>query len=126
MDLSRLILEKVELHRSRDLLKGAVERLAREFSDGIRSILSPEEMADVVEKNRATGPGGPCATHDHVDANVVMLVAFKKVFGRDSWGPQDVEDGSATGEQEDADLRLVNGAWDLARKNDFYTKGGGQ
>lgn len=53
-------------------------------------------------QNRTVEYANACASHDHCDANVVMLEAFEERFGREP--------------NLDADTDLFNAAWEIARR----------
>jgi hypothetical protein len=92
-----------------------IEKLAKKFSELLRSDHTAEEMEEVIEKNRehkANGDNGICATHDICDANMVMLDAFKSVTGR--------EPSFLTDSENEADMPLWNKAWELAKANEFW------
>lgn len=98
------------------------EQLAREFSNLLRKELTAEEMRKVIADNEASKDPATCASHDYIDANIVMAEAFKKVVGRKVTMPSDVEKNTKLGDREDEDLALWESAWDMAKKNKFYTK----
>lgn len=81
------------------------------FAEYIRDYINPDDMEEVVERNREEGPGsGICHTHDFCDANVPMDEAFSKVMGFS------VVDGDAPSEEPDWVMRtqIWNEAWDYA------------
>ena len=57
-------------------------RLADEYSRIIRDWLRPQELAEVLRRNKNLEPGA-CATHDFCDANVAMEDAFTIVLNHD-------------------------------------------
>ena len=77
------------------------------FAYYLRAELSDDEMASVRARNATAEYAGCCASHDHLDANEVMLTAFAEIMGR---GPDPLR-----GAQADADEALWNAAWDYAR-----------
>lgn len=88
------------------LTASRAELLAHAFTVRLRDNLTAEEMEEVRVRNRDLYDGTDvCATHDFLDANEVMAVAFKDVVGRDS------EDGE--------DAQLWNTAWDIAKSREF-------
>lgn len=98
-----------------------MEPLARVFSDALRKEIGADKLAEVVRLNATEVPGTVCHSHDFCDANVVMDVAWKSVFGREVRLPCDAEDGHCTHEQVDEDLRRWELAWTMAVVNRFFT-----
>lgn len=84
-----------------------VESLSKEFSSLLRKELTPEELATVRERNKTEEYSQACATHDFLDANMVMDEAFTNVFKKDF----DIN--------SDESLSLWNAAWELSRKLNF-------
>lgn len=84
-------------------------KLATEFSDILRSWLSAPEMEEVNRKNSTPDYSTCCASHEFCDPNVAMIEAFEKAIGR------------SMDFQSDDDMGLVNTAWALAKRNNFYT-----
>lgn len=90
------------------------QRLAHAFARVLRSWLDAEEIATVIERNRAQPPGsGICHSHDFCDANMAMDEAFG-ACGFWRW----VDDGE--------DVIFVNDelwaeAWGLAKQSEFAT-----
>lgn len=89
----------------------SIETLAREFSHSLSSELSPDEMNELVQKNRSEENPGICHSHDYCDANVVLHEVFMKhgmdvadEGGRERWG------------------ELWDATWNFAKSNDFWTK----
>lgn len=76
--------------------------LAGTFVVVLREMTSPEEFERCM--------AGLAAPDDLVDANVVMATAFMRIHRRCTWLPSDVEDGTCTQEEADADLNLWNRA----------------
>ena len=86
------------------------ESLAREFSDAINALLLPEEVLEIVQRNREETDPRICHTHDFCDANQVLLDVFMKhgmdiadEGGLDRWG------------------RLWDESWKIAKASDFWT-----
>ncbi len=50
--------------------------MAREFSEGLHTYLTAEQMQAVVERNRAETAPGACHSHDFRDANMVLYEVF--------------------------------------------------
>lgn len=82
--------------------------LALEFSQELRDYQPPEEMAEVVERNRIETIRGVCHSHDFCDANMVLY----EVFIRHGMDPVS-EDGM---ERHGA---LWDRAWNLAKLREF-------
>ena len=86
-----------------------VRRLALEFIDQIRSFLTPEEIAEVVERNSRQRNPHVCHTHDFIDANELMQDAFQEVFPGVPWYERTDRPGDG----------LWEDAWDLAKAMQF-------
>lgn len=84
--------------------------LARLFVRLVNRDLTAEELGEVRFLNKTDGYAGCCATHDFVDANMVMLEAYSVA----SCTPANDVDVS-----DEAVQRLMNAAWDLARAAEF-------
>lgn len=85
-----------------------IKTLEIEFSKNLRSVLSSEEMEELVQKNHAETILGICHSHDYCDANMVLHEVFMKhgmdvadEGGRARWG------------------EMWDAAWSLAKSNDF-------
>lgn len=86
-----------------------VERLAHEFASIVSGWLSSEERRAVLARNADPDQvPGVCATHDFCDPNQAMLDAWEKVAARE----HDLH--------SDREVSIVNRAWTLARKNQFW------
>ena len=85
--------------------------LSRAFIAVINEWLTPKEIRLVVRRNRINADPLSCATHDFCDANMAMFEAYVKTFGRE---PE---------LQSDADMALMNRAWDLAKDAQFGVHG---
>lgn len=86
-----------------------VTRVAAAFARRLRDRLTEREMEEVVRRNgRATSPH-TCASHDFVDANMVMDAAMREVCGEDLVG-----DAASEWAAE-----LWNAAWAAAKAADF-------
>lgn len=83
------------------------QRLALAFCAGVRTHLSAQELRDVNRANRRPDYADSCATHDYIDANETMEIAFVTVVGR----------GSLVSSA--ADTALINMAWDTAKASGF-------
>ena len=53
------------------------EPLARQFCDGLRTVLTDHELATIRDRNRHETEPGVCHTHDFIDANLIMLAAWE-------------------------------------------------
>lgn len=84
--------------------------LAQKFAKLMQKEIGIDNLRKVVAKHIADRKGytHACATHEFCDANMVMAAAFKAVVGRKEKL------------QSDADISLINHAWNLAKKNDFF------
>jgi hypothetical protein len=82
------------------------QRLADELSRIIRDWLRPDDLLEVLSRNRTLEPG-VCATHDFCDANVAMEEAFTSALKRD-FNPASI-----------VDVELWNAARELAKVNEF-------
>ena len=85
-----------------------VETLALEFSQGLHSYLSDEQMAEVVRRNRAELSPGICHSHDFCDANMFLYDVFMK------YGMNPVEEGGM-----DRWGELWDRAWNMAKAAEF-------
>jgi hypothetical protein len=85
-----------------------IEKLAKAFADELVNELEEDEFNQVNNRNREDlFDKGICHSHDFIDANMVMLSAFKKTFVRE----YDMH--------LDSDIELWNSAWQLAKENSF-------
>lgn len=83
-------------------------RLALQFSKDLRGVLDVEELQEVVATNAERDDCGlSCASHDFVDANMVMAGAFQHCFGLEL----DLD--------EQIHLDVVNRAWSMAKTHGF-------
>lgn len=81
------------------------EQLALRFVTLIRRCTTQTEYNEILKRNKTIAPGC-CATHDFMDANMVMLEAFNQLYGRDI---------SMTGTDADEPDRVLWGAaWKIA------------
>ena len=92
----------------------AIEQLACNFAHRLGRMLRPAEWRDMRLRNRTAG-AGVCASHDDVDANMVMLDAWRATREAQIVGPGDVW---ALG----SDLDDVNAAWTVATRH-YLTSG---
>ena len=86
----------------------SVEALAHEFSEALRSVLSPREMKTVIRRNRKQHCPNICHSHDFCDTNIVLHQVFLRhgmdaadEGGLDRWGD------------------LWDATWNLAKFNEF-------
>lgn len=95
-----------------------VERLAVAFVAECKATYSADEIAAIRQRNREYADAaklGVCATHDFADANMIMLDAFTKTFGREPH----VLNGEASEAEHNADATLWGDAWSLACRRDL-------
>lgn len=85
-----------------------IETLAREFSQGLHDYLPPEQMREVIERNRSETVPGICHSHDFCDANMILYDVFKK------YGMDPVAEGGV-----DQLGELWDQAWNLAKSKEF-------
>lgn len=102
-----------------------VTKLAREFAAIIRYWLTPTELAKVNADNRAAGySSSTCATHDYCDANQAMIDAMEKLGIEWIFAPEDDDpEFDAKLAAKDEQGQLMDAAWDMAKKNDFWAGG---
>jgi hypothetical protein len=81
-------------------------RLAIQFSRLIREELTPDELAQVIERNK-TYSSDVCATHDFIDSNETMAAAYKIVTGRE------------VNTNNDKTISIWNEAWSYAKQHNF-------
>jgi hypothetical protein len=92
---------------------GVAEWIGDYFAVGMLEELGTERLASVVLANTVDAVAGACHSHDHCDANMVMLLAFHEL-GVPS--PLDHAEGTP---DHDAACRLWNAAWDAAKARHF-------
>ena len=101
------------------------EILAREFSATLREWLRPDELAEVVDRNRAETDNYICHSHDFCDANMAMFQAMETTLNISSdsiWVAETIakEANEAIQNAETAPLMTVwNEAWEIAKRNEF-------
>ena len=101
------------------------EILAREFSATLREWLRPDELAEVVDRNRAETDSYICHSHDFCDANMAMFQAMETTLNisPDSiWVAETIakEANEAIQNAETAPLMTAwNEAWEIAKRNEF-------
>jgi hypothetical protein len=84
------------------------DALALEFSQGLHACLGPEQMREVVERNRAETAPGVCHSHDFCDANMVLYEVIMR-HGMDPVSEDGMEGHGALWDQ----------AWNLAKSREF-------
>lgn len=89
--------------------KSTYERISDAFSKEVQEALTPEQIAEVIAKNNTDEYQGVCATHDYVDANMLMDAAFKSVTKREI----DLQNKN--------DVELWGWAWNLSKNRSFKT-----
>ena len=87
-DLDQVSAEVFDLARNVE-----IELLAKEFSEALKLQLTPEEMREVLQRNRSEADPRICHTHDFCDTNAVLYEVFLRhgmdiadEAGRDRWG----------------------------------------
>lgn len=88
------------------------EHLAQRFTERLRAELTDQQWAEMRQKNASGTYALCCASHDYLDANMLMERAFIQVHGR-------APNFSGPG---DEDINLWNQAWDLARQTALTSK----
>lgn len=81
-----------------------VDALAESFASALADTLGPTLFQSMRTRNVQNIDTGVCASHDHCDANQVMLDAFAYVMQRDA----DLA--------SDADMASMDAAWCIARR----------
>ena len=96
------------------------ELLAIEFSNVLKSWLTPEQMAEINILNEGYKITNPncCATGDFCDSNMAMDEAFTKIMGREFTFNSDEEPELEQLATEDQ--ALWNESWGIAKENKFY------
>ncbi len=82
------------------------EELSLTFNKLIREYLTEAQMAQVIADNGTEAYDGACATHDHLDANMVMLDAYEQVIGEFDY-------------EDEAHFNMWNDAWSMSRDQQF-------
>lgn len=101
------------------------EKLAREFSRIVTEWLGVDIMRQVIESNlsnKGTIYEDCCDTGNYCDSNEAMMEAFEVVMGRSIAVSYD-DDGNETEEllrKHEEDFALINSAWDMAKKNNYW------
>lgn len=79
--------------------------IAQAFAKELRLVLNDEQWSEMRKRNADNDDENVCASHDFVDANMVMESAFEKVTNRTDFDADN-----------DADCALWNSAWRIAKK----------
>lgn len=103
-----------------------VVMLGNAFADLYERQVTPEALAIVRRRNRQCDSDLVCATHDFLDANMVMAEAFAQVMGHEPKGSWETHYDPALGRhvaddpeeerQAQRDTALWNAAWDFAKR----------
>ncbi len=85
-----------------------VESVGRKFAELLRRDLTPEQLRELIRRNRTRGPkDGWCASHDFLDSNMTMLEAMASVLAMSEDAVTDLM------EERDDERDLWNAAWPL-------------
>ena len=84
-----------------------VEALRREFVRQLRLVLTPHELASVIQRNRDERDPRICHTHDYCDPNQVMVDALETLG---------VEESRC---MDDDVMILFDRAWNSAKAREF-------
>ena len=101
-----------------------LEELARAFSTALQKDLGLEKVEAIVNANELKnminkeGDERFCHSHDHCDANMVMLEAFQKIQGRPPFFLMETD--GIKQELRDQDQKMIDEAWTMASVNSFY------
>lgn len=85
-----------------------IETLALEFSQGLHAYLTPEQMSEVVERNKNETDPNICHSHDFCDANMFLHEVFM-AYGMDVADEGGMERYGPLWDQ----------AWNLAKSREF-------
>jgi hypothetical protein len=117
-DIGEAADEQITLVASDDWQEVLTAILAEAFAAEVEKVTTPEEFAAIRRSNATEayqGDGAPCATHDVMDANMVMLAAFEQVMGREPLYLDGTDEEGNYSPEQDADLALWNAAWSRAK-----------
>lgn len=90
--------------------------LALQFGAVLKEWHNPEQWAEVLKLNGSPEYVDSCPTHNYYDANQAMIDAWEIVAGKlPNIG---LKDSGATNH----DTTLLNTAWGIARKHNFFTQ----
>lgn len=101
---------KAKSYQRATLLIGEFEDLSEEFAKELKIELGDNAFNEMVQKHidGEYAKKDVCVTHDYCDGNQVMLDAYEKCYKREF------------NMQNDDDMQLWNGAWEFAKRNNFY------
>lgn len=94
-------------------LNFTTEQVAKEFSKVLKTWLSVEEMAVIVELTKKETDPMICHTGDYCDSNMAMHAAMVNL------GVLTEDDES---DFDEPFMKLFNDSWDVAKKNFFYVE----
>lgn len=92
--------------------------LAAEFIAQLHQWLTDKQLDECRQKIQTEAYSEACPTHDYCDANIAMDLAFRRIIGREMQIGFENEKEEA---QAEADMQMINTAWDFARKNKYRT-----
>jgi len=101
-----------------------IEEIAREFSAELTKEIGREKVEEIVNTNELLNQKVTrsdemfCSSHDHCDANAIMLDAFRKIMKRAPLFLLDEADVDQS--LRDEEMTMLNDAWTMASKNKFY------
>jgi hypothetical protein len=93
-------------------------KIAIRFSAVLKEWLTADEMKELIILNKSELDPSICSSHEFCDANEAMNEAFTAVMKRDLIFFDELI--PATEKQNSADMELLNGAWAIAKANNFY------
>lgn len=79
--------------------------LAGAFVTRLRQETTPEQFAEIIRRNAAEPNEDVCHSHDFVDANMTMLMAWQATFG-----------GAEFDMNSDDHIGVWNHAWQIAKR----------
>lgn len=91
-----------------------VERLARAYALDARQSVGEQQISQINL--------GWSVLADHVDDNMTIFDAFKRIVGREMLFECDADAGRCTAAESDADLDAWNEAWEMARSREFFVR----
>lgn len=92
--------------------EGRIRQVARKFTMLLQESLSPEHYREMLVRNAESLRRGLgwCASHDHLDANMVMQDAVERVY------PEVAELGLDDDTENERRMGIWNAAWDFAKR----------
>jgi len=75
---------EIEHYLRQPTIAAIVTKMADTFTDLLRSELSVDEFREMQVRNTAETSRGVCHSHDFLDANALMEIAFIETTGRDN------------------------------------------